>query len=193
MNTNPLEQPDASIPVTKPNITPETVEAAAAPTSPSEGANLDTRSTIDQDAINSIRKSLETTPSTTPLTDNDSNTEIKHTISPVLPIAEPAPVMQPEVKSGIVSKISKILNLFKRNKGVVVPPPPLPENVVSFEEKREKIQSLIPPETKPIPSEPATITNMQNYLHEKDVNASLANAEKGGEWVPATDPTEKSA
>lgn len=189
MNTNPLEQPDTSIPVTKPDSTPETVEAATVPASSNEGANLDTRSTIDQDAINSIRKSLETSP-TPPLPTNDSNTEIRHTINPVLPVAELAPVIQPEVKAGFVSKF---LSLFKRNKGVAIPPPPLPENVVSFEEKREKIQSLIPPETKPIPTEPATITNMQDYLREKDVNASLANAEKGGEWVPVTDPTEKSA
>ena len=190
MNTNPLEQTDTSIPVTKLDSAPETIEAATVPASSNEGANLDTRSTIDQDAINSIRKSLVTPPSTPPLSANDSNTEIRHTINPVLPVAELAPVIQPEVKAGFVSKF---LSLFKRNKGVAIPPPPIPENVVSFEEKREKIQSLIPPETKPMPSGPATITNMQDYRNEKDVNASLANAQKGGEWVPATDPTEKSA
>lgn len=143
------------------------------------------RQSLDQQAIEDIRASLKDTPANSAsVVQENTPTQIRHDISPVLPEATTA-AEQPtsEPKQGI---LSKLMGLFSRKNSKSVSSP-LPENIISLEEKRAQMRTIadqtILEETPQ--SEPATITHMQDYLHQKDVKNSLENAQKGGDWVPA--------
>lgn len=156
----------------------------------SQSSEQPAQSEIDQEAISSIRKSLETIPSPALENTTEPKTDIKHAFNEVLPNIEPKPDTSKQTGGGL---LNKIFSFFKRSSKTVVNNQPS-SNVVNFEQKREEMKNLVssqkPSETTSTPSEPAKIIKMQDYLHEKDVKNSLANAEKGGDWVPAE---EKSA
>jgi len=181
MNTLVPEEQSTTITTTPPETaTPAVTESPTA--TPSPETNQSQPSSVDQAAINSIRKSLETIPATQAVTDS-TNSEIKHQISPILPVAEASPIIEPAAKKNI---LAKVLGLFNRNKTASASIPSLPENVVSFEEKRAQLRENPQINTAPVtPVEPAIITNMQEFVAKKDLANTLTNAEKGGEWVPS--------
>lgn len=134
MSTNNLETP---LTTTQPEIsaTPTTTASEPNPESiPGPASEPD----IDQAAITSIRKNLAAIPSTPPTEGDTPNPNIKHEISPTLPIAETGATTNQESKPKTGLK-ALIFGLFSKKQAP--PPTQTPENITNFEAKKDQIQN----------------------------------------------------
>ena len=138
MSTNTLETPSTTTtpqPAESP-ITPATTTNNETPTPVTPATN---EVDIDQEAIALIRKDLASMPST-PIEENvNPNPNIRHEISSTLPSATETAVVntqEPKPKTGLKALI---LGLFSKKQAPLSSP--VPENITSFEAKKNQIQN----------------------------------------------------
>ncbi len=138
MSTNTLETPSTT-PTPQPAespITPATTTYNETPTPVTPATN---EVDIDQEAIALIRKDLASMPST-PIEENvNPNPNIRHEISSTLPSATETAVVntqEPKPKTGLKALI---LGLFSKKQAPLSSP--VPENITSFEAKKDQIQN----------------------------------------------------
>ncbi len=133
--TDTLETPSTTTPQPEAPVMPtvNTNEVSLTPEPPTAS-----ESDIDQAAIASIRKNLAAMPSTTPVEGANPNPNIRHQISPTLPSQETETVNTQEAKPKTGLK-ALILGLFSKKQ--TPSPSPTPENISSFEAKKDQIQN----------------------------------------------------
>jgi len=134
MSTNTLETPSTTL---QPEATTTPTNTANEP-SLEPVPNSNNQPDIDQAAIASIRKNLAAMPSTAPTEGEIPNPNIKHVISPTLPVAEKETTTTQESKPKTGLK-ALIFGLFSKKQAP--PPTQTPENIINFEAKKDQIQN----------------------------------------------------